>query len=122
MGRSRSPSHSRGRRSRSYSRSRSRSSSYDSEGYRVHVANLGLDCSRKELEHAFEKFGPLIEVWLARNPPCFAFVVYRHKEDAEEAIRDMDGSWDTPLIHLLNFNQMVSVDYNAEISVWNKAQ
>lgn len=31
------------------------------------------------------------EVWLARNPPCFAFAVYKYRADAEEAIREMDG-------------------------------
>lgn len=58
---------------------------------RVHVADLGLDPSKREIEKAFEKFGPLIEVWVARNPPCFAFVVYKYKEDADNAIREMDG-------------------------------
>lgn len=92
MGRSRSRS-----RSRSYDRRRSRSASYDSrspspeEGYRVHVADLGIEPSKRDLEKAFEKFGPLIEVWVARNPPCFAFIVYKYREDAEKAIREMDG-------------------------------
>lgn len=92
MGRSRSRS-----RSRSYERRRSRSVSYDSrspspeEGYRVHVADLGIDPSKRDLERAFEKFGPLIEVWVARNPPCFAFIVYKYREDAEKALREMDG-------------------------------
>lgn len=91
MGRSRSRSRSRGRRrSRSHSRSSS-GGSYDDEGYRLHIGDLGIDCSRKEIERAFEKFGPLVEVWLARNPPCFAFVVYRHKEDADEAVQEMNG-------------------------------
>ena len=62
------------------------------DGYRVHVGDLGPDPSKREMEKVFEKFGPLIEVWVARNPPCFAFLVYRHKEDAEEAIRDMNGT------------------------------
>jgi len=92
MGRSRSRSRSRGRRySRSYSRSRSRSDS--PETYRIHVADLGLDPSKREIEKCFEKFGPLIEVWVARNPPCFAFVVYKYKDDADTAIKEMDGQW-----------------------------
>ncbi|KAJ8299270.1 hypothetical protein KUTeg_023330, partial [Tegillarca granosa] len=76
------------RRSASYD---SRSPSPDEEGYRVHVADLGIDPSKSELENAFEKFGPIIEVWVARNPPCFAFIVYKYREDAELAIREMDG-------------------------------
>lgn len=92
MGRSRSRS-----RSRSYDRRHSRSASYDSrspspeEGYRIHVADLGIEPSKRDLERAFEKFGPLIEVWVARNPPCFAFIVYKYREDADKAIREMDG-------------------------------
>ena len=80
-------------RSRTRSRSRDRGDGYDADqdGYRVHVADLGIDCSQKEVERAFEKFGETREVWLARNPPCFAFVVYKHKADGEEAIREMDG-------------------------------
>lgn len=30
---------------------------------------------------------------MATNPPCFAFVNYKHREDAEEAIRAMDGKY-----------------------------
>lgn len=85
-----------GRYSRSVSRSRSRTrqdDAYDEDqdGYRVHVADLGVDCSQKELERVFSKFGEFRELWLARNPPCFAFIVYKHRSDGEEAIKEMDG-------------------------------
>ncbi len=40
----------------------------------------------------FFRFGPVIEVWLARHPPCFAFVVYRHREDAEMAQQELNGA------------------------------
>ena len=90
--RDRSRSRSRGRRrSRSYSRSRSRSISPSPDGFRIHVADLGLDPSKKEIERHFEKYGPMIEVWVAKNPPCFAFIVYKYKDDADSAIREMDG-------------------------------
>ncbi|CAM6055086.1 unnamed protein product [Sphagnum tenellum] len=54
--------------------------SYDTEqdGYRVHVADIGVDTSDKELERAFGKFGQTREVWMAKNPPCFAFIVYKN--------------------------------------------
>lgn len=89
MGRSRSRSRERRRYSYSYSRSRSRSPS--DEGVRVHVADLGVDPSKRELESSFEKFGKLLEVWVAKSPPCFAFVVYKYREDAEASIKEMDG-------------------------------
>jgi len=28
---------------------------------------------------------------MATNPPCFAFVNFKHRADAEEAIQAMDG-------------------------------
>ena len=88
MGRSRSRSRTRSpRRRRSYSRSMS-----PEEGVRLHVSDLGVDCSKHELERCFEKFGKVVEVWMARNPPCFAFVVFRNRDDAEDAIRDVDGT------------------------------
>ena len=72
------------------------------------MADLGIDCDRREIERTFEKFGPLFEVWLARSPPCFAFVVYRHKEDAEDAVREMNGrfvSWNqVRLFHYMVWN------------------
>lgn len=61
------------------------------DGTRVYCGDLGIDCSRKEIEKAFSKYGKLGEVWVARNPPCFAFIVFSRREEAEEAIRDMDG-------------------------------
>ena len=80
-------------RSRSRSRSRGRGGYYDSEqgGYRVHVADIGIDCKQKDLEKSFSKFGDIKEVWLARNPPCFAFLVFKHRSDGEDAIKEMDG-------------------------------
>ena len=86
---SRSRSRSR-RRSRS-PRRRRRSASGDREGVRVHVSDLPVSCSTKDLERAFEKFGPLVEVWKTNSTPCFAFVVFQHKDDANEAIRGLNG-------------------------------
>ena len=86
--------------SRSRSRGRGNENDQDEDGYRVHIADLGVDCSQKELEKTFTKFGDYKEVWLARNPPCFAFVVYKHRSDAEQAIKEMDGRFVLNLISL----------------------
>lgn len=85
-----------GRYSRSPSRSRSRDrgdrgGGSEEDGYRVHVADLGVDCSQREIEKTFGKYGEIKEVWLARNPPCFAFIVFKNRQDADEAIRETDG-------------------------------
>jgi len=108
--RSRSRSRSPRRYRRSYSRSRSRSRSRsprrggdrdrdrgfedtrDDDGYRLHVADLDSQANKRDLEKLFGKYGPLREIWMARSVPCFAFVVFRHREDAEEAQRKVDGA------------------------------
>jgi len=100
MGRSRSNSRSRSRsgdrRSRSRSRRRNsgrhRSNSGDEEmGTRLHVSDIPVSVDNIELEKTFEKFGPLIEVWKTNSVPCFAFVVFVNKDDAEDAIRSLNG-------------------------------
>ena len=40
---------------------------------KVYIGNLGNNASKYELEDAFSKYGPLKNVWVARNPPGFAF-------------------------------------------------
>jgi hypothetical protein len=51
----------------------------------------GMGVSKRELQHVFDKYGPLREIWVARSPPCFAFVVFREKDDAEDAVKATDG-------------------------------
>lgn len=60
---------------------------------RVYVGNLGNNGSRRELEREFERFGPLRDVWVARNPPGFAFVLFEDTRDAEDACHEMDGKY-----------------------------
>ena len=33
-----------------------------------------------------------LQVWVAQNPPGFAFVEYERESDAEEAVRQMNGN------------------------------
>jgi len=95
-----------GSRSRSKSKSRSRSNSLSStssgraaqapkwdgeSGYRVHVSPLNPRTSRRDIEKIFSKYGTINEVWMATNPPCFAFVNFKHRADAEDAIQGVDG-------------------------------
>ncbi len=58
---------------------------------RVYIGDLGSNGSKQELEKEFEHFGPLKSVWVARNPPGFAFIEFEDPRDADEAVNQMDG-------------------------------
>jgi len=58
---------------------------------KVYVGNLGNHGNKTELERAFGYFGPLRSVWVARNPPGFAFVEFEDPRDAADAVKDLDG-------------------------------
>lgn len=60
--------------------------------HKVYVGNLGNNGSKQELEREFERFGRLHDVWVARNPPGFAFVEFEDLRDAEDAIKSLDGA------------------------------
>jgi len=59
---------------------------------KVYVGNLGSNTARGDLEASFSKYGALKNVWVARNPPGFAFVEYEDPRDAEDAVRALDGT------------------------------
>ncbi|XP_040001691.1 serine/arginine-rich splicing factor 7-like isoform X4 [Xiphias gladius] len=58
---------------------------------KVYVGNLGMGAGKGELERAFGYYGPLRTVWIARNPPGFAFVEFEDPRDADDAVRGLDG-------------------------------
>lgn len=45
----------------------------------------------RDLEKDFKRYGKIADVWIARNPPGFAFVDYEDDRDARDAVRDMNG-------------------------------
>lgn len=51
----------------------------------------GSRTNKLELEKEFDSFGPLVDCWVARNPPGFAFIVYKRADDAERAVEELDG-------------------------------
>ena len=59
---------------------------------KVYVGNLPRDASEKELERAFNYYGALKSVWVARNPSGFAFVEFDDSRDADDAVRGLDGT------------------------------
>ncbi|CAH1112812.1 unnamed protein product [Psylliodes chrysocephalus] len=58
---------------------------------KVYVGDLGNSASKQDIEDSFKYYGPLRNVWVARNPPGFAFVEFEDPRDAEDAIRGLDG-------------------------------
>lgn len=60
---------------------------------KVYVGDLGSGASRQELEDIFSYYGRLRNVWVARNPPGFAFVEFEDSRDAEDAVRGLDGRY-----------------------------
>ena len=58
----------------------------------VYIGNLGNNASKYDIEDAFTKYGPLRDVWVARNPPGFAFVEFEDNRDAKDAVRGLDGT------------------------------
>lgn len=64
----------------------------EQEGCKVYVGNLERGGDEGEIEREFRRFGPLLrQVWVARNPPGFAFVIFQDPRDAEDAVKELDG-------------------------------
>ena len=53
--------------------------------------NLQDRGEKGELWRVFGKFGNLTNVWVADNPPGFAYVFFENFKDAEDAVRHLDG-------------------------------
>ncbi|XP_054714381.1 RNA-binding protein Rsf1-like [Uloborus diversus] len=58
----------------------------------VYVGGLSEDVQKEDLEREFGKYGTLTKVWVARNPPGFAFIEFEDDQDANEAIKELNGA------------------------------
>ncbi|CAG5099305.1 Oidioi.mRNA.OKI2018_I69.XSR.g16429.t1.cds [Oikopleura dioica] len=59
---------------------------------KVYIGNLGRDpLPESDLEEEFEDFGPIKEIFVARNPPGFAYIDFMSEKDAKQAVREMSG-------------------------------
>jgi RNA recognition motif-containing protein len=58
---------------------------------KVYVGDLPERTTERDIHEHFERCGPLKNVWVARNPPGFAFVEFNDPRDAEDAVRRLDG-------------------------------
>lgn len=77
--------------SKSRSRSRSRSRSSERDGFRLHIADIGEDCRKSDLEKVFSQYGQLREIWMTNSTPCFGFAVYKDRKAASAALKATDG-------------------------------
>lgn len=66
---------------------------------RVYIGGLAPDVQQRDVEDAFYKFGKLLNVWVARKPPGFAFLVRTHGVLCV-ASRRTPHFWGVPLLLL----------------------
>lgn len=57
---------------------------------RIYVGGIPKFSTERDIEDAFRRFGSIKDVWVARNPPGFAFVDFAKFRDAEDAVRNSD--------------------------------
>lgn len=60
-------------------------------GCKVYVGGLTQNASKEEIEDVFERYGRLRSVFVARNPPGFAFIEFDDPIDAEDSVKALDG-------------------------------
>ncbi|RWS09521.1 alternative splicing factor SRp20/9G8-like protein [Dinothrombium tinctorium] len=58
---------------------------------RVFIGGISGDVTKEQIEREFGKYGKLNSVWVAQNPPGFAFVEFDDNRDAEEAVKQLNG-------------------------------
>ena len=58
---------------------------------RVYLGNLDPSISKEEITDEVGRFGKLVDVWVARNPPGFAFITFEDDRDAQDMMNDLSG-------------------------------
>ena len=56
--------------------------------HKIYIGDIGNDARRYELEDTFSPFGSVKNVWIAKRPPCFAFILM---DDPRDAVKKIDG-------------------------------
>jgi len=59
---------------------------------KVYIGGLRDDANKYDIEDAFNRYGVVKNVWVARKPPGFAFVEMEDSRDAEDSVRGLDGT------------------------------
>jgi len=58
---------------------------------RLYVGGISDEVKREHLEDLFSKYGKCEHVWVAFNPPGFAFVNFETEEAATDAVEALNG-------------------------------
>lgn len=58
---------------------------------RLYVGSLNHSTTKDDVEREFGKYGHLVDIWMARNPPGFAFVEFETAGQAEAALKELNG-------------------------------
>ncbi|KMZ71665.1 putative Arginine/serine-rich splicing factor [Zostera marina] len=59
--------------------------------WKVYVGNLESRIKEREIADEFRVYGNVRSVWVARNPPGYAFVEFDDRRDAEDSVSRLDG-------------------------------
>ncbi|XP_020572609.1 serine/arginine-rich splicing factor RSZ21A-like isoform X2 [Phalaenopsis equestris] len=59
--------------------------------WKVYVGNLSSRIREMELSKEFSTYGLVKSIWIARNPPGYAFVEFDSRQEAHDAVAALDG-------------------------------
>jgi len=61
---------------------------------KIYIGNLPMDVREHEIEDMYKKFGHIVRIDLKtpNRPPAYAFVEYEDERDAEDALRETNGT------------------------------
>lgn len=60
--------------------------------FKLFIGGLPGVVSKDDLHRELTKFGHVVDLWVARNPPGFAFVKFNNFNDADKALHALNGS------------------------------